>query len=133
ERRWLFEAGQPAPLAGAWSTCRLAACIMGEVLWRADALLRGGPPPERRRELARRWCDLLREICAPFRAVALAPGWLSANDRAARRLAASIHDDGAFDHLPVLADALEDAGCTDPELLGHLRSAGPHGPGCWAL
>jgi hypothetical protein len=35
--------------------------------------------------------------------------------------------------LARLADALEDAGCTDPELLGHLRSPGPHVRGCWAV
>jgi hypothetical protein len=35
--------------------------------------------------------------------------------------------------LTVLADALEEAGCTDPDLLGHLRSPGPHVRGCWAL
>jgi hypothetical protein len=35
--------------------------------------------------------------------------------------------------LSVLADALEDAGCTDPDLLGHLRSAGPHVRGCWVV
>jgi hypothetical protein len=35
--------------------------------------------------------------------------------------------------LAVLADALEDVGCADAELLGHLRSAGPHVRGCWGL
>jgi hypothetical protein len=35
--------------------------------------------------------------------------------------------------LAVLSDALEDAGCTDAELLGHLRDPGPHVRGCWAL
>ena len=35
--------------------------------------------------------------------------------------------------LPILADALEDAGCTSPELLDHLRGPGPHVLGCWAL
>jgi hypothetical protein len=35
--------------------------------------------------------------------------------------------------LAVLADALEDAGCTEIELLGHLRGPGPHVRGCWAL
>jgi hypothetical protein len=35
--------------------------------------------------------------------------------------------------LAVLADALEDAGCQDAELLGHLRSPGPHVRGCFAL
>ncbi len=37
------------------------------------------------------------------------------------------------DRLAVLSDALEDAGCTDSDLLGHLRSPGPHVRGCWAL
>jgi hypothetical protein len=35
--------------------------------------------------------------------------------------------------LTVLAEALEDAGCTDADLLGYLRRPGPHVPGCWAL
>jgi hypothetical protein len=35
--------------------------------------------------------------------------------------------------LSLFADALEDAGCTDAELLGHLRSPGPHVRGCWAV
>jgi hypothetical protein len=48
-------------------------------------------------------------------------------------LAHAIYDDRAFDRLPLLADALEDAGCTDAELLGHLRSPGPHVRGCWAV
>jgi hypothetical protein len=35
--------------------------------------------------------------------------------------------------LAVLADTLEDAGCTHAELLGHLRGPGPHVRGCWAV
>jgi hypothetical protein len=35
--------------------------------------------------------------------------------------------------LAVLADALEDAGCDDADLLAHLRGPGPHVRGCWAL
>jgi hypothetical protein len=35
--------------------------------------------------------------------------------------------------LAVLADALEDAGCTDAEVLMHRRSGGPHVRGCWAI
>jgi hypothetical protein len=43
--------------------------------------------------------------------------------------------DGTLDpsRLVVLADALEDAGCTDSDLLGHVRSPGPHVRGCWAV
>jgi len=35
--------------------------------------------------------------------------------------------------LPVLADALEEAGCTDQTILDHLRGPGPHGRGCWVI
>ena len=50
-----------------------------------------------------------------------------------QRLAQAIHEDRAFDRLPILGDALEDAGCLDAELLSHLRSPGPHVRGCWAV
>jgi hypothetical protein len=49
------------------------------------------------------------------------------------QLARGICDDRVFQWVPVLADALEDAGCSDAELLGHLRAPGPHVRGCWAL
>jgi hypothetical protein len=57
-------------------------------------------------------------------------GW---NDGAVRKIARTVYDDRAFDRLPILADALEDAGCTDPTLLAHLRGPGPHVLGCWAV
>jgi hypothetical protein len=78
--------------------------------------------------------EVLREMVGnPFRTTAIDPAWLAWNGAAVRALAASIYDSRAFDRLPVLADALEDAGCTDAELLGHLRGPGPHVRGCWAL
>jgi hypothetical protein len=56
------------------------------------------------------------------------------------KLATAIYDerslpDGALDalRLRILADALEEAGCADADLLGHLRSPGPHVRGCWPL
>jgi hypothetical protein len=49
------------------------------------------------------------------------------------KIAARIYDSCDFDHQYELADCLEDAGCSDAEVLGHLRSAGPHVRGCWAL
>jgi hypothetical protein len=49
------------------------------------------------------------------------------------RLAQEIYDTRSFDRLPVLADALAEAGCNDADLLGHLRGSGPHVCGCWAL
>jgi len=48
-------------------------------------------------------------------------------------LAAGIHTDRAFDRLPILADALEEAGCDHPDLLAHCRHASPHTDYCWLV
>ena len=48
-------------------------------------------------------------------------------------LARSIYAERAFDRLPILADALEDAGCDAADLLAHCRGDGPHVRGCWAV
>jgi hypothetical protein len=81
-----------------------------------------------------RACRLVREVYGnPFRPVALDPAWLRWNDGTVRRVAQSLHERRAFGELPVLADALEEAGCTDAVMLGHCRSGGPHVCGCWAL
>jgi hypothetical protein len=78
--------------------------------------------------------DLLREIFGnPFRWVVADPAWLVTEGGAVRGLAEAIYHERAFDRLPILADALEDAGCADADLLGHLRGPGPHLLGCWAL
>jgi hypothetical protein len=49
------------------------------------------------------------------------------------KLARAIYDDRAFDRLPVLADALEDAGCVERAILDHCRSGGEHVLGCWVV
>jgi len=73
----------------------------------------------------------LREVFGnPFRPIRVDLGWLT---EPAVRLARWAYDVRDFELLSVVADALEDAGCTDPEMLGHLRGPGPHGIGCWAL
>jgi hypothetical protein len=61
------------------------------------------------------------------------PAWLAWNQGTVSQLARKIRQANAFEQFPVLADALEDAGCTDAALLGHLRAAGPHVRDCWAL
>jgi len=48
-------------------------------------------------------------------------------------MARQADESGGYGGLPVLADALEEAGCTDADLLGHLRGPGPHVRGCWVL
>jgi hypothetical protein len=80
---------------------------------------------------------VLRDL---FGSVALAPSVRRWNDGTVRRLAEAAYAErrlpsGHLDstRLAVLADALEEVGVTDAELLGHLRSGGLHYRGCWAL
>jgi hypothetical protein len=61
------------------------------------------------------------------------PDVLAWHDATFRRLAESIYEERAFDRLPLLADALLDAGCADEELLAHCRGGGEHVRGCWAV
>jgi hypothetical protein len=78
---------------------------------------------------------ILRDLfgSSPFRATALPSIVLAWNDGTVRRIAEGIYEERAFDRLPILADALLDAGCDNEELLAHCRGAGPHVRGCWAV
>jgi hypothetical protein len=79
--------------------------------------------------------DLLRELFGPlpFRNVPLSPSWLHWNDGTVVRLARSIYEGRRFGELGILADALEEAGCAEPDLLAHCRAGGEHIAGCWAV
>jgi hypothetical protein len=61
------------------------------------------------------------------------PSWLAWQDGAVVKLAQGIYADRAFDRLPILADALEEAGCDNADILAHYRQPGLHMRGCWAL
>jgi hypothetical protein len=76
---------------------------------------------------------ILRDIFEPFRRVKVPRAWLVWNDGTIPHLAWSIYAERAFENLPILADALEDAGCTDEALLAHCRGGGQHVRGCWAV
>src|SRR4051812_14227597 len=84
-------------------------------------------------------CALLRDLFGnPFRPPpVLDPTWLTPAVVSLARAAYEERDlpSGHLEpaRLAVLADALEEAGCTDQEILGHLRGPGPHARGCWAL
>ena len=78
--------------------------------------------------------DLLREVMDNlYRAVAVEPAWLTWNGGVVPKTAQAIRAEARFADLPVLADALEEAGCGQAELLAHLRGPGPHVRGCWAV
>jgi hypothetical protein len=68
-----------------------------------------------------------------FHPVAVSPPWLAWNDGTVLKLAQAIYDEQAFERLPLLADALEDAACTDAKILAHCRGPGPHARGCWVI
>jgi hypothetical protein len=90
----------------------------------------------------REQCGLLRDILGnPFRpSPPLPPAVLSWNDLTVPRIAEAIYEErrmpeGTLDNgrLAVLADALEEAGCTNPDILSHCRSGGEHVRGCWVV
>lgn len=79
-------------------------------------------------------CDLLRDIIGnPFHPVALHPALRHWNDGTVVKVGQGIYDERAFDRLPILADALEEAGCMDESILAHCRQSGEHVRGCWVV
>ncbi|MFM8274043.1 MAG: hypothetical protein ACKODX_17170 [Gemmata sp.] len=74
---------------------------------------------------------ILRDIFGnPFRPVTFAPSWRADT---ARALAAQMYESRDFSAMPVLADALRDAGCDSDDILSHCRGEGPHVRGCWVV
>lgn len=61
------------------------------------------------------------------------PDWMAWNDGCVRRMAEYVLKRRAFDAMPILADALEDAGCDDATILDHCRAAANHTHRCWVL
>ena len=75
--------------------------------------------------------NLIRDIFGnPFRPVTIDPAWLTST---VVSLARPIYAERAFDRLPMLADALEDAGCDNADILNHCRQPGEHVRGCWCV
>jgi hypothetical protein len=69
----------------------------------------------------------------PFRPPVIHPDWLTWDGAAVPKIARAIYEGRAFDRMAILADALEEAGCGNAELLGHCRGGGEHVRGCWVL
>jgi hypothetical protein len=110
--------------APGWNAARSAAMTAGGARAAADWVAR----------MAAFDADLLRDIFGnPFRPVAGERAWPEWAGGTAARLARAIYEERRFGDLPVLADALEETGCTDGEILGHLRGPGPHARGCWVV
>jgi hypothetical protein len=69
----------------------------------------------------------------PFRPATVNPSWLTWNGGTVPKLAQAIYDERRFADLPILADALEEAGCTNADILDHCRRPGEHLRGCWVV
>ena len=75
--------------------------------------------------------QLLRDIFGnPFRPVAFSPSWRTDT---ALSLARQMYESRDFSAMPILADALQDAGCDIEDILSHCRGPGPHVRGCWVV
>lgn len=105
-----------------------ATCAVSEV-----ARQQGGMAAWNSRSVTERSAQvaLIKDVFGnPFRPVTVDPLWQTATVVA---LAQAIYDERAFDRLPILADALEDAGCTNAAILAHCRGPDLHVRGCWVL
>jgi hypothetical protein len=79
-------------------------------------------------------CQLLDDFFGNlFHTVGISGVWRTWNDGTVKKLAESMYEDRAFADLPILADALEDAGCDNADILSHCRQPGEHVRGCWVV
>ena len=77
------------------------------------------------------FCLTLHDIFGnPFRPITINPSWLTSTVLA---LAQGIYEEKASDRMPILADALLDAGCDNEDVLNHCRQSGEHVRGCWVV
>jgi hypothetical protein len=74
--------------------------------------------------------DIFGNLFCP---VTVYPAWLAWHDGLLASMARRMYDSRDFTDMPVLADALEEAGCQDQDILGHCRSGGEHVRGCRAI
>jgi hypothetical protein len=84
---------------------------------------------------ARRQMEMLRDIFGPllFRWIPFAEEWREWKRGCLPKLARTIYEDEHFDLLPILSDALQEAGCADPDVLAHCQSNTRHVRGCWVV
>jgi hypothetical protein len=96
-----------------------------EVSWKAEYAAR-----ERER-----FHEILRDLFGnPFRPPPpVERAWLAWNGGTVVALAQAMYEGPDFSRAPLLADMLEDAGCTDATILDHLRGPGPHVRGCFVV
>lgn len=100
--------------------------------WAADEMIRHALGEELAQKERLAQVASLHCIFGPlaFRSLALDPAWRTFT---VTQLAEAIYQERAFDRLPILADALEEAGCTQRDILNHCRQPGVHVRGCFVV
>jgi hypothetical protein len=139
---WIYMTGAPADrmVTGALlaeSALGMASDVAG---WVRKAVQDARPEGKRNQDARRKrshdteglhQCELLRDIFAnPFRPASIDPSWQTP---AVVDLAKSIYDERAFGRMPILGNALDNAGCADAEILAHCHEPGEHVRGCWVV
>jgi hypothetical protein len=129
---WEDEFDKGDPHAPAVVTARHAAWATAHAQGQRPVSGSAGEVAEQQRQ-----AGILSDLFNPFRPATVSPAWRTPQVLV---LAQAAYDErelpaGTLDlaRLVVLADALEEAGCSDQTVLGHLRKAGPHVRGCWAV
>ncbi|HZT80449.1 MAG TPA: hypothetical protein VFA26_09510 [Gemmataceae bacterium] len=122
-----------SPEAAAYAAAAAHAVALGTIADAVESLLAAVPeedrPAERAADLA-----LLRDVIGnPFRPARLDRAWVTWNDGTAKKLAQQVYDSRDFSLLPILCDALEEAGCGDEQIIKHCRLPGEHTRGCWVV
>jgi hypothetical protein len=129
---WLcVETANDAALHGAnWSATEVRASF-----WRAatgSGIIADENADKARQAEHQSQAHLLRCIFgSPFRSMPTVPDY--GRNPTVLALATAIYGERAWDRLPVLADSLEEAGTTDPDILNHCRQPGVHARGCWVV
>jgi hypothetical protein len=112
-----------------WNVFAAASVVDREIVRRTEAEYHADLAGEFLRQVA-----LVYDVIGnPFRLSRLDPHCLAWDRGLVRHLAEGIYEDRAFERMPVLGDALEDAGCSDQNILDHCRSGSEHVRGCWVL
>ncbi len=116
------------------SSARAAGCYAASVAYRGGARYRFVETIHQnaaRADERKAQADIVRDLFSDqFRPVVPDHAWFTSDVMA---LATNIYDNRAFEHMPILADAIQDAGCDSKDVLNHCRANMAHARGCWVI
>ncbi len=108
------------------SAAAVCYAVLPNELWGAAAYFWELKPSEKEPH-----SNIIRDVFGnPFRVVTVQPAWLTPN---VVSIAQTIYDDRAFDSMPILGAAIEEAGCDNTDFINHCRSQTEHVRGCWVV